>query len=99
MIIAIMADELSQMWKKLSLIDEVSLDLDTFAEETIDSFTRGQYCALGKLITDHMVCKETIKTNLMRWWKLLGKLSFQVLGENLFLLEFTDLGDKEDFGR
>jgi hypothetical protein len=90
-----MEDDLSQMWKKLSLTEEESLELDTPAEETIGSFTRGQYCVLGKLIADHWVSMETIKDYMSRWWKLTGKLSFQVLGENLFLLEFTDLTDKK----
>jgi hypothetical protein len=90
-----MEDDLSQMWKKLSLTEEESLDLDTPAEETVGSFTRGQYCVLGKLITDHFVSMETIKKSMLKWWKLSGKLSFQVLGENLFLLEFTDLTDKK----
>ena len=89
-----MEDDLSQMWKKLSLTEEESLDLDTPAEETIGTFRMGQYCVLGKLITDHMVSMETIKKSMLRWWKLSGKLSFQVLGENLFLLEITDLVDK-----
>jgi hypothetical protein len=49
---------------------------------------------VGKLIADQLVSKETIKTTLLRWWKLSGTLSFKILGENLFLVEFTNEGDK-----
>jgi hypothetical protein len=38
---AIMVDDLFHMWKKLSLTEEESLDLDTPEEETHDRFTRG----------------------------------------------------------
>jgi hypothetical protein len=43
---------------------------------------------VGKLIADRLVSKETIKTKMVRGWRPLGNLSFKVLGENLFLLEF-----------
>jgi hypothetical protein len=62
-----MVDDLFQMWKKLSLTEEESLDLDTPEEETHYRFTRGQFCALGKLIMNRMVSKEIIKTTLMQW--------------------------------
>jgi hypothetical protein len=41
------------------------------------------------------VSKETIKVAMLRWWKLEGKISFQVLGENLFLVEFSFVEDKK----
>lgn len=91
----IMAEDLSKMWMKLSLTEEESVDLDTPEEELHDGVTRGKFYVLGKLIADRMVSKETIKTTLSRWWKLSGTLSFQVLGENLFLIEFTDMEDKK----
>jgi hypothetical protein len=50
---------------------------------------------LGKLVTNRMVSKEAIKMTLMRWWKPSGSFSFQVLGENMFLVEFTNVGDKK----
>ncbi|XP_059436704.1 uncharacterized protein LOC132169738 [Corylus avellana] len=31
----------------------------------------------------------------MEWWKLSGTFTFKVLGENFFLIDFSDLGDKE----
>jgi hypothetical protein len=43
---------------------------------------------VGKLIADRLVSKETIRTKLIRGWRPQGNLSFKVLGENLFLLEF-----------
>lgn len=76
-----MADDLSKMWMNLSLTEEESVELDTPDEELKEVVTREQSCVLGKLIADRMVSKEMIKTALMHWWKLLGILSFQVLGK------------------
>lgn len=49
---------------------------------------------MGKLVADRFVSKETIKTTLLRWWRLSGALTFKVLGENLFLIEFEEARDK-----
>jgi hypothetical protein len=50
--------------------------------------TRGQSCIVGKLVSERMVSKETIKTTLMRWWRLTGTFTFKIMGGNLFLIEF-----------
>ncbi|XP_059431635.1 uncharacterized protein At4g02000-like [Corylus avellana] len=88
-------EDLAKMWMNLSLTEEESIDLDTPDEEIQEGVERGQFCVLGKLVTNHMVSKETIRKTLMRWWKTLGSFSFHVLGENLFLVEFTNAGDKK----
>lgn len=49
---------------------------------------------VGKLIAKRMVSKETIKATLLKGWKPLGTLSFKVLGENLFLIDFKNERDK-----
>ena len=51
-------------------------------------------CVMAKLVIECMVSIETIKKHLKRLWKLYGSLSFKVLGENLFLIEFIDTRDK-----
>ena len=50
---------------------------------------------VGKLIADHLVSKETIRTTLLRGWKPSGSPSFKVLGDNLFLVDFVDEKDKD----
>jgi hypothetical protein len=90
-----MAEDLTQMWKNLSLVEDECLEWEAPADEWRDVFSHGKNCVVGKLIADHQVSKETIKTTLLRWWRLSGTLSFKVLGENLFLVEFTDEDDKK----
>jgi hypothetical protein len=57
--------------------------------------SRGQACVIRKLLADRLVSKETIKMALMKWWKPQEKLSFKVLGDNLFMIDFANLKDKE----
>jgi hypothetical protein len=49
---------------------------------------------VAKLVSDHLISKETIKTSLKGWWKISASPSFKVLGENLFLIEFKKMEDK-----
>jgi hypothetical protein len=83
-----MAEDLTNLWGNLSLVEEEEDELEIMAP-AMDSLTRrGELCLVGKLITDRLVSKETVRTKLIRGWRPLGNLSFKVLGENLFLLEF-----------
>ena len=57
--------------------------------------SHGKNCVMAKLALERMISMETIQTHLKRWWKLFGTLSYSVIDENLFLIEFTDTRDKE----
>jgi hypothetical protein len=83
-----MAEDLTNLWGNLSLVEEEDDELE-IADPAMDGLAqRGKLCLVGKLIADRLISKETIKSKLIRGWKSLGKISFTVLGENLFLLEF-----------
>ena len=90
-----MADDLSIMWKNLSLMDDECLEWKALARESIEVIDQGQFYVIGKLIAERMVSKETIKTTFLRWWKLEETFSFKILGENLFLVEFMNATDKK----
>lgn len=90
-----MADNLSKIWEKLSLKDDEIVEWEAPVGECEEVSSRGKSCVVGKLIGDRFVSKETIKTTLLKWWKPRGTLSFKVLGENIFLVEFTHAGDKK----
>ena len=55
----------------------------------------GKTCVVGKLIADHLVSKEIIRTTLLWGWKPTVTPSFKVLGDNLFLVDFGDERDKQ----
>jgi hypothetical protein len=89
-----MAEDLLNMWENLSLNDDEEVEVAIQKVELKGGETVGQSCVLGKLITDRMVCRETIQTKLTQWWKPWGKLMFKILGENTFLIEFEEHRDK-----
>ena len=78
-----MADDLPR--DQLSLMESKDAEVSIQKVELQRVVSRGQACVIGKLIAKRMVSKETIKMELMKWWRPLKNLSFKVLGENLFL--------------
>lgn len=81
-----MAKDLAELWGKFSLTEE---DGDV-AEIT----AKGKQCLVGKLISERVVGKESIRSTLCRGWKPTGSLSFKVEGENTFVIEFEHVWDK-----
>jgi hypothetical protein len=89
-----MADDLSSLWGNFSLADEEDGELEIQKTEVIEVLKRGQHCVIGKLLSDRIVSKETVKDKFLRWWKLSGSFTFKILGGNLFLVEFETISDK-----
>ncbi|XP_059462835.1 uncharacterized protein LOC132191762 [Corylus avellana] len=93
-----MEEDLSKMWESFSLSRDEEEEVEVTATEVKGTITRGQSCIVGKLVSDvsdQLVSKETIKSTLLGWWKLSGTLTFKILGENLFLIEFEKARDKD----
>jgi preprotein translocase subunit Sec63 len=59
-----MANDLTTMWRNLSLTEDECVEWDGSTREWIEVTSRGKTCVVGKLIVDHFVSKETIKTTL-----------------------------------
>lgn len=59
-----------------------------------DIVTKGKTYLVRKLISERIIGKETIRSTLVRGWKRTGSLSFKVLGENIFLMDFEHHWDK-----
>ncbi|XP_059462008.1 uncharacterized protein LOC132191003 [Corylus avellana] len=56
--------------------------------------SRGKVCIIAKLLSERYVGKEIIRRQLIKGWRPTGHLSFKVIGENLFLVEFEKEWDK-----
>jgi hypothetical protein len=86
-------DVLSSMWVKFTLSEREDVEVQV-GESGVDPLcNRGQSCLVGKLLSDR-VPKEFIKVHMLRAWKIQGSVSFKVLGEHLFFLEFEHEWDK-----
>jgi hypothetical protein len=90
-----MAEDLTKMWENLALLEDECIELEANNQALDESENYGKLCMVGKLYADRLVCKETIRTKMSRGWKTGGNLSFKVLGENLFLVEFEKADDKK----
>jgi hypothetical protein len=89
-----MAEDMAKLWENFHLTEEESVVVAVHEENLEDYNLRGQACLVGKLIAERIVGKDTIRKSIVRWWKPTGSLSFRVLGENLFLIEFENSWDK-----
>lgn len=89
-----MADDLSTLWANLSLAEGEDGELEIQTTEVNEIITRGNSCIVGKLLSERLVSKETIRSTLLRWWRPKGTFIFKVLGGNLFLIEFAEAKDK-----
>jgi hypothetical protein len=95
-----MVEDITKLWETFSLTEEESMTV-AVREENLEEFAskgndclEGNDCLVGKLIAERVVGKDTIRSKMVRWWKPTGSVSFKVLGENLFLVEFEYFWEK-----
>ena len=89
-----MTDELSNQWANLSLSEGEDGELEIQKTDVKEIINRGQFCIIGKLLFERIISKETIKSTLVRWWRLKETFTLKILGGNLFLIEFAEAKDK-----
>jgi hypothetical protein len=90
-----MVNDLANMWESFSLTEDEDLEFSIQKIELETRVTRGRACVLGKPISDRTVSRETLQSTFTSLWKLEESIAFKVLGENFFLIDFTDPRDKE----
>jgi hypothetical protein len=66
-----MADDHTTMWGNFSLTKEEDVDMVIRKEAMEGMVVRGKSCLIGKLISDRFDCKEVLKKEMIRWWKLI----------------------------
>jgi GTPase SAR1 family protein len=89
-----MAEDLTRLWGNLSLTENEDAEMEIKKEAIEGMVSRGKSCLVGKLILDQFVSKEAIEATLIRWWKSSRRITFKVLGENMFLIDFEHYWDK-----
>jgi hypothetical protein len=90
-----MEEELLKRWENLTLTADEEVEVGIKWGELKKGENRGRACIIGKLLADRLVSKETLKTGMIQWWRTQGNPDFKVLGDNLFLVEFDKIRDKE----
>jgi hypothetical protein len=75
------------LWGNLSLTEEE--DVDVVIKNALMIVSREQSCLVGKLLTERLIGKEIIKSQLIRWCKPMGHPTLKVVGENLYWILST----------
>jgi hypothetical protein len=81
-----MAEELSERWGKFSLTED---------ENEGVSMNISELEPLVKLLADCIVPKDYFQAPLLRIWRPVGSVSFQVISGNKFIADFEEEGDKK----
>ncbi|XP_062175986.1 uncharacterized protein LOC133881040 [Alnus glutinosa] len=81
-------EALSTMWGKINLLEKEDVKVHIGDESAEPWSGKGQFYLVGKLLADRVVPKDLFRVHMKRAWKILGSVSFKVLGENLFVIEF-----------
>jgi hypothetical protein len=90
-----MAEALTKLWGNFSLSEAELAGVDFLDEDGEGIVEKGKTCLVGKLMSDRIVGKDAVKVKMIRNWKPSEGLSFKVMGDNLFLIEFVSHWDKE----
>nr|POE50578.1 hypothetical protein CFP56_00040 [Quercus suber] len=90
-----MAEELEELWRKLSFTEEEDEDIDLGSNSTKAVKDIGKFCAVLKVISHRTISVKAIRKNLRMIWKPNKGVEINELEEDLFLVEFGDERDKK----
>ena len=90
-----MADELEELWKKLTVTEEEEEDIILGSNSTEVAKEAGKNCIVTKVVTQRSVNVEALKKNMRMLWKPNKGLQVSEIEDNLFLAEFGDSHDKK----
>jgi hypothetical protein len=89
-----MEEDLSRMWGNLSLTEAEDEEMEIGGGVMEGMMQRSTSCLVGKWISDRFISKEVVKSFLIRGLKPEGRVTFKVVGDNVFLMEFEHEWEK-----
>jgi hypothetical protein len=89
-----MAEELTTLWGRLSLTEKERLEIEIQDNAVEDMEKRGKRCLMGKVTAERKVSKEVLRSTFLKVWRPNGLVFFIEFSENMFLVEFSNEGDK-----
>ena len=90
-----MAEELEQLWKKLSFIEEEDEDIVLGENSTKTAKELGKNCLVMKILTQRSINIEALRKTMRMLWKTNKTVQLSEIEEELFLVEFSDPKDKK----
>lgn len=89
-----MAEELKELWKKLSFTEEEVDDVKLGSGSMKAAIERGKNCAVLKVLTHKNISLDALRKNLRMMWKPKKGVQLFEIEEDIFLVEFGDKKDK-----
>nr|POE67963.1 hypothetical protein CFP56_75730 [Quercus suber] len=90
-----MADELEELWKKLTFTEEEDTGIELDSGSTSAARKLGKYCVVMKILSQRSINVDALRKNLRMLWKPNKGIQIAELEEDLFLVEFGDEKDKK----
>ena len=90
----IMAEELEELWKKLSFTEEEADDVELRSGSTKAAIEKGKNCAVLKVLTHRSISLDALRKNLRMMWKPKKGVYLSEIEEDIFLVEFGDEKEK-----
>ena len=89
-----MVDELEELWKKLTFMEEEDTSIKLDSSSTNAARKVGKYCAVIKILSQRSINVDALRKNLRMLWKPNKGVQISKLEEDLYLVEFGDEKDK-----
>ncbi|KAK9992135.1 hypothetical protein SO802_027120 [Lithocarpus litseifolius] len=90
-----MAEELEQLWKKLSFTKEKDEDIVLGENSTKTEKELGKNCLVIKILTQRCINIEALRKTMRMLWKTNKTIQISEIEEELFLVELSDPKDKK----
>lgn len=90
-----MAEELEELWRKLSFTEEEDKDIELGSNDTKATKDIGKFCAVLNVLSHRSISVEALRKNLRMIWKPNKGVQINELEEDLFLVELRDERDKK----
>jgi hypothetical protein len=89
-----MDEEIERLCGKMKLTEGEQNGIAITEGDVTEAKEQGENCIVGKVWAEKPVNKEAFRTMLSRIWRLVGRVVFKEIGDNLWLFEFSNGDDK-----
>ena len=90
-----MAEELEELWKKLTFIEEEDVGIVLDSSSTRAMKEVGKCCVVMKILTQRCISLDALRKNMRMLWKPNKGVQISKIDGDLFLVEFGDGRDKK----
>lgn len=87
-----MAEEITQLWDKLCLIESKKSELLVVGDGIHSTFECGKCCLIGKKMAKKRINYEAFKNTMLKCWKTGAAINIVEVGMNTFILKFASDG-------